>query len=115
MTRHPVVVQQLWRRDVTSPFPHSGNGGYICNQDVPFQSIMPDELGSLTKCRYCCPFQHPRKPPDPPTATGAEDRTGLTWRESITVVPLDPYSKTYWIKLGKHSHSRDAAETKSCS
>ncbi len=37
----PAVVQQLWRRDVTSPFPPSGNEGYIRNRDVPFQSVTP--------------------------------------------------------------------------
>jgi len=32
------VVQQSWRRDVTSPFPPSGNKGYIRNPDVPYQT-----------------------------------------------------------------------------
>ncbi len=36
------VVQQLWRRDVTSPFPPSGNGGYASNRDVPYQSVTFD-------------------------------------------------------------------------
>ncbi len=41
----PAVVQQLWRRDVTSPFPPSGNEGYIRNRDIPFQSVTPSHVG----------------------------------------------------------------------
>ncbi len=44
----PAVVQQLWRRDVTSPFPPSGNEGYIRNRDVPFQSVTPSHVGCLS-------------------------------------------------------------------
>ncbi len=57
------VVQQPWRRDVTSPFPPSGNEGYICNRDVPYQSVtldirrMTDEFGSLPKGHGYCPLQ----------------------------------------------------------
>ncbi len=36
---HTAVVQQLWRRDVISLFPPSGNEGYIHNRDFPFQSV----------------------------------------------------------------------------
>ncbi len=36
------VVQQLWRRNVTSPFPPSGNEGYIRNRDFPYQSVTFD-------------------------------------------------------------------------
>ena len=32
----------MWQGDVTSPFPPSGNEGYIRNQDVPFQSVTFD-------------------------------------------------------------------------
>ncbi len=59
------VVQRLWRRDVTSPFPPSGNEGYIRNRDVPFQSVTPShvgwptKLGSLPKRHRSCPFQCP--------------------------------------------------------
>ncbi len=38
------VVQQLWGRDVTSPFPPSGNEGYTCNRDVPYQSVTFDVM-----------------------------------------------------------------------
>ncbi len=31
--------------DVTSPFPPSGNEGYIRNRDVPFQSVTPSHVG----------------------------------------------------------------------
>ncbi len=59
------VVQQLWRRDVTSPFPPTGNEGYIRNRDIPFQSVTPShvgwptKLGSLPKRHKSCPFQRP--------------------------------------------------------
>ncbi len=33
------VIQEPWRRDVTSPFPPSGNEGYIRNRDIPYQSV----------------------------------------------------------------------------
>ncbi len=36
------VVQEPWRRDVMSPFPPSGNEGYIHNRDVPYQSVTLD-------------------------------------------------------------------------
>ncbi len=64
------VVQQPWRRDVTSLFPPSGNEGYICNRDVPYQSVtldihrMTDELGSLPKGHGCCPLQFPMEASD---------------------------------------------------
>ncbi len=46
------MVQQLWRRDVTSPFPPSGNEGYIRNWDVPFQipTKAPQELPLPAPC-----------------------------------------------------------------
>ncbi len=44
---HTAVVQQLWRRDVTSPFPPSGNGGYASNRDVPYQSVTFDVTSEL--------------------------------------------------------------------
>ncbi len=57
---HTEVIQQLWRRDITSLFPPSGNEGYIRNRDVPFQSVtfdatsaVTDVLGSLRKRHYC--------------------------------------------------------------
>ncbi len=30
---------RLWHGDITSPFPPSGNEGYVCNQDVPYLSV----------------------------------------------------------------------------
>ncbi len=57
------MIQQLWRRDVTFPFPPSGNEGYIRNRDVPYQSVTPsrmtDELGFWPKRHRSCPFQQP--------------------------------------------------------
>ncbi len=66
MTRCPTVVQQLWRWDMTSPFPPSRNGGYIRNRDVPFQSVTlyvtlehTDELGSLKSATITAPSSTP--------------------------------------------------------
>ncbi len=30
---------RLWHGDITSPFPPSGNGGYVCNLNVPYLSV----------------------------------------------------------------------------
>ncbi len=30
---------RLWHGDITSPFPPSGNGGYVRNLDVPYLSV----------------------------------------------------------------------------
>ncbi len=30
---------RLWHGDITSPFPPSGNGGYVLNLDVPYLSV----------------------------------------------------------------------------
>ncbi len=54
----PEVVQQSWRRDVTSLFPPSGKEGYIRNRDVPYQSE-ERRMGSLPKGHGYCPFQCP--------------------------------------------------------
>ncbi len=40
--RHSAVVNQPWRRNVTSPFPPSGNEGYIRNRDILYQSVTLD-------------------------------------------------------------------------
>ncbi len=31
--------QRWWHGDITSPFPPSGNGGYVRNLDVPYLSV----------------------------------------------------------------------------
>ncbi len=54
----PEVVQQSWWRDVTSPFPPSGNEGYIRYRDVLYQSE-ERRMGSLPKGHGYCPFQCP--------------------------------------------------------
>ncbi len=36
------AVQQIWRRDVMSPFPPSGNEGYASNRDFSYQSVTFD-------------------------------------------------------------------------
>ncbi len=77
----PAVVQQLWRRDVTSPFPPSGNEGYIRNRDVPFQSVTPSHVGWPTNwdpyqsATGAAPSSALCRPPDP--SYKADDRTGL--------------------------------------
>ncbi len=81
------VVQQLWRRDVTSPFPPSGNGGYASNRDVPYQSVTFDVTSEwLTNG---IPWKTPllltpssalQKPASPPTPVGMDDRTGFRQR-----------------------------------
>ncbi len=82
-----VVVQQLWWRDVTSPFPPSGNEGYTSKRDVPYQSVMFDVTSVwLTNG---IPWKTPllltpssalQKPASSHTPVGMEDRTGLKQR-----------------------------------
>ncbi len=36
---HPAMVSRLWHGDITSPFPPSGNEGYVRNRDVPYLSV----------------------------------------------------------------------------
>ncbi len=66
------MVQEPWRRDVTSPFPPSGNEGYIRNRDVPYQSVTLDvtsedrRIGIPTKRpRILPPSSVPWRPPVP--------------------------------------------------
>ena len=99
------VVQQLWRWNATSPFPPSGNEGYLRNRDVPFQSVMfdvtsvTDELRSVWKMPLLLtPSSALRKPASPPTPVGAEDRTGLRQRNQpllFRTVGLDNTGKAY--------------------
>ncbi len=37
--RVPGDGSRLWHGDITSPFPPSGNGGYVRNLDVPYLSV----------------------------------------------------------------------------
>ncbi len=75
------VVQQMLRRDVTSPFPPSGNEGYIRNRDVPFQSVTPSHVGwpmnwdPYQSATGAAPSSALWRPPDP--SYKADDRTGL--------------------------------------
>ncbi len=88
----PAVVQQLWRRDVTSPFPPSGNEGYIRNRDVPFQSVTPSHVGWPTNwdpyqsATGAAPSSALCRPPDP--SYKADDRTGLH-REGRLLLSLE--------------------------
>ncbi len=88
----PAVVQQLWRRDVTSPFPPSGNEGYIRNRDVPFQSVTPSHVGWPTNwdpyqsATGAAPSSALCRPPDP--SYKADDRTGLH-REGWLLLSLE--------------------------
>ncbi len=76
---------------LTSPFPPSGNEGYIRNRDVPFQSVTRvtsddrrnwDPYQSATGA---APSSALCRPPDP--SYKADDRTGLYTEKSTTVVP----------------------------
>ncbi len=44
---------RLWHGDITSPFPPSGNEGYVCNRDVPYLSVtssyVDDDIRGLWK------------------------------------------------------------------
>ncbi len=88
----PAVVQQLWRQDVTSPFPPSGNEGYIRNRDVPFQSVTPSHVGWPTNwdpyqsATGAAPSSALCRPPDP--SYKADDRTGLH-REGRLLLSLE--------------------------
>ncbi len=57
------VVQEPWRRDMTSPFPPSGNEGYIRKRDVPYQSVTLDVTSEDR--RFGIPTQRPRILPLP--------------------------------------------------
>ncbi len=100
----PAVVQQLWRRDVTSPFPPSGNEGYIRNRDVPFQSVTPSHVGWPTNwdpyqsATGAAPSSALCRPPDP--SYKADDRTGLHREGRLLLFLEQPNSRT-WITLGK--------------
>ncbi len=79
----PAVVQQLWRRDVTS---------YIRNRDVPFQSVTPSHVGWPTNwdpyqsATGAAPSSALCRPPDP--SYKADDRTGLH-REGRLLLSLE--------------------------
>ncbi len=62
------VVQEPWRRDVTSPFPPSGNEGYIRNRDVPYQSVTLDVTSEDR--RIGIPTKRPRILPLPVSCGG---------------------------------------------
>lgn len=111
---HSAVVQQQWWWDVTSPFPPSGNEGYIHNLDIPFQSVtfnvtsVTDELGSLPKRHGFCSFQRPVWA----TCIPFWCKPGFATRGPVTVVIALP---TQWVRitLGKCTHSswnRNVAE-----
>ncbi len=57
-----------WRRDVTSPFPPSGNEGYIRNRDVPYQSVTLDVTSEDR--RIGIPTKRPRILPLPVSRGG---------------------------------------------
>ncbi len=39
MSLAPSDGSRLWHGDITSPFPPSGNEGYVRNRDVPYLSV----------------------------------------------------------------------------
>ncbi len=54
-------------RDVVSPFPPSGNEGYIRNRDVPFRSVTPSHVGDR---RIGIPTKAPQELPPPVPCVG---------------------------------------------
>ncbi len=103
------VVQQLWRRDVTSPFPPSGNEGYTCNRDVPYQSVTFDVTSEwltngipLEKRHYCWPPPVPcgsRQVPPHQLGRKIGQDLGRDDRHCCSV-------QWVWITLGKRTPSR---------
>ncbi len=86
------VIQQLW--DVTFPFLPSGNEGYICNRDVPFQSVTASHVGGPTKLGF--PTKAPQELPLPAPCVGLlilpirqTIGPGSKQRRSITAVPRE--------------------------
>ncbi len=53
MSLTPSDGSRLWHGDITSPFPPSGNEGYVRNRDVPYLSVTTslcrDDIGVLWK------------------------------------------------------------------
>ncbi len=57
MSLAPSDGSRLWHGDITSPFPPSGNEGYVRNRDVPYLSVYEfmnyelcrDDIGVLWK------------------------------------------------------------------
>ncbi len=50
MSLAPSDGSRLWHGDITSPFPPSGNEGYVRNRDVPYLSVTTsDDIGVLWK------------------------------------------------------------------
>ncbi len=86
------VVQQLWRRDITSPFPLSGNEGYTVWLTNGIRWKMPLLL---------TPSSALQKPASPPTPVGMEDGTGLRQRWQPLLIRT-----VGWITLGKRAPSR---------
>ncbi len=50
---HQAMVSRLWQGDITSPFPPSGNEGYVRNRDVLYlvghYELCPDDIRGLNK------------------------------------------------------------------
>ncbi len=92
----------------TSPFPPSGNEGYLRNRDVSIQS----NRNPYQSATGAAPFQ--RSVASLLTPLLKDGGTGPTQRVSITAVP-QPNQWDYWITLGKRTLSleRNAAEATS--
>ncbi len=103
----------MWYSDCgygISPFPPSGNEGYIRNRDVPLQSVTTSHNGDWwngfsTKAPQELPPPMPPpvpcvRPPGP--SYKADNRTGF-YTEKVDYCSLsNPNSRT-WITLGKHA------------
>ncbi len=83
----------------TPPFPPSGNEGYLCNKDVPIQSVTFNirwndrRIGIATKVSQELP---PSSAVSQVSCTPLlkDGGTGQTQRVSITAVPQNPFSET---------------------
>ncbi len=83
------MVQDPWRRNVTSPFPPSGNEGYIRNRDVPYQSVTLNVTSEDR--RIGIPTKRPRILPLPVS------RGGLLCRYFLAQVRA-PIGRSVWME-----------------
>ncbi len=54
---------RLWHGDITSPFPPSGNEGYVCNRDVPYLSVTLSYVDDDIRGLWEVPQPEPRHNP----------------------------------------------------
>ncbi len=103
-TGSSAVVQRLWRRDVTSPFPPSGNEVTYVTETFPFSRslrVTSDDRRNwdpYQSATGAAPSSALCRPPDP--SYKADDRTGLyTEKVNYCCSLSNPNSRT-WVTLG---------------